>query len=113
MTETLENYWSARLQARDWILALREKPREVLGSTFVLWRLSELQERMEQATGARGVHAHALARMLKAAGFNKASNGAGVRTVDGQARLWILRPGVMMTHEQAAQLYDREREAMI
>lgn len=110
---TLEQYWEQRLQARDWIMSVSEKPREVLRAPYVLWRLSELLEKMQEATGARSVHQHALARMLKAAGFNKVGKGTGVRTVDGQARLWIMRLGVRISPTEAARLYDKEREQLI
>lgn len=107
---------SARSDLGTWVAALKDDPDTVLRAAgkpipFRLWRTEDLLSIYDPDDKGR-VTANGLARELTRQGFRKAANGSGVRTTEGQCRLWVVRDHELfdkMHDTKVGEQYDLER----
>lgn len=107
---------NSRSDLGTWVAALREDPDTVLrvaGHVIPkkLWRSEELLE-VYDLEGKTRVTANGISRELTRQGFTRAAGGSGVRTPDGQVKLWIVRDleaVAKLNTTQLVELYKKER----
>lgn len=107
---------NSRSDLGSWVASIHEDPDTVLrfGSAVIqkkLWRSDELLE-LYDPDGRGRVTVNGMSRELTRQNFVKAADGLGVRTKDGQVRLWILRDIEYLSTLAApaiAKLYNAER----
>lgn len=107
---------SGRSDIGQWVAQLKDDPDTVLRvDTAVishdLWRAEELLALYDPQERKR-VTANGMARELKRAGFVRPAGTVGVRTINGQVRLWAVRNMdryAKMNLTQLGEAYDRER----
>lgn len=99
-----------------WVNGIKDDPEHTLAVagkpvTRALWTAAELHTLYDpQGTGR--VTVNGIARELKRAGFRKVANGQGVRTADGQVKLYALRDMerlLKLDTKKIAEVYAAER----
>lgn len=109
---------TGRSELGDWVRRLRDCPDEVLKLgqqvlPFALWKAEDLLNLFDPDKKSR-VTANGFARELRRQGFLKAADGMSIPTkVDGQVRLWIIRPvppAFLEKQSEVGKYYDKERE---
>lgn len=107
----------SRSDLGSWVAALKEDPDTVLRASghvvkYKLWRSEDLLSLYDPESKKR-VTSNGMSREMARQGFRKAADGQGVRTMDGQCRLWVIRGEddefeTMAPHDVGVQ-YDSER----
>lgn len=107
---------SGRSDIGTWVAMLRDDPDSVLRMDKVvlkheLWRSEDLLALYDPA-GNKRVTANGMARELKRAGFRRPAGTSGIRTSQGQVRIWALRSEekyIKMAAIDIGKAYDAER----
>ncbi len=108
---------SGRSDLGTWVANLKEEPDSVLKLDnhvlpYALWRSEDLL-RLYDPSEKTKVTANGMARELSRQGFRKAADGNGVRTSQGQCRLWIVREVDRLERlhgHKIGEMYDAERK---
>jgi len=107
---------NTRSDLGNWVHQLREIPDNVLRLDGIvipyhLYRSEDLLH-IYDPEGKNRVTANGLSREMARQGIVRAADGMGVRTNDGQVKLWAIRsPSLFtgMTHKKVGDYYDAER----
>jgi hypothetical protein len=108
----------SRSDLGSWCAMLRDDPDSVLRMDnqpirFDLWRSEDLL-RLYDPQGHKRVTANGIAREMKRAGFVRPAGTLGIRTHQGQVRLWCARNWQLhstKTPKELGEFYDQERNA--
>lgn len=117
MTKAKQNMLSnSRSDLASWVAMLKEDPDTILRSAghpikWKVWRAEELLPLYDPDNKGK-VTANGLARELSRQGFYRGADGQGVRTQQGQVKLWLLRDveeTIKLNATGLAKLYEQER----
>lgn len=99
-----------------WVDTLKHDPDQILmlGERRLDWSLVSTEElcRLYDPSGYKRISHPIMARELQEAGFRQAAKSQGIRTKEGQKRLWIMRNATKlekMTGADLGRLYNKER----